>query len=301
MPWLWTDIEAQRNNRSNIPWKRRAVIECDRCKAIRRRYVWNKPLSELGVFCSRKCSALGRWDATLGAASLRDPRACKRCGVVKEAADFYGSSKGDRLRSWCKDCCDRAGYANTKAVQRERQMHGLCVRCGLAQAAARRALCKPCLATRNEKELARQAQRIAAGRCTTCNEVNTIAGKVCVTCWFKRAANDTIDDQSRWPDLQALWARQDGRCALTGVLLVPGAFRVALDHITPQARGGTHEIENLRWVTNAANKAKNALSDPEFLELCRRVVATLGKKQLRRTQGCPSTPSLFATEGRPAS
>lgn len=61
-------------------------------------------------------------------------------------------------------------------------------------------------------------------------------------------------------------------------------------------RGGTHEIENLRWVTNAANKAKNALSDTEFLELCRRVVATLGAKTPRRTAECPTTLTLTGLE-----
>lgn len=56
----------------------------------------------------------------------------------------------------------------------------------------------------------------------------------------------------------------------------PGYKRVSLDHRVPRARGGDDTIENLRWVSFAANRAKSALTDEEFLEMCRRVVATLG-------------------------
>lgn len=81
-------------------------------------------------------------------------------------------------------------------------------------------------------------------------------------------------------DLRALWDAQDGRCGLTGRELVPEAGDAngladdgpQLDHIVPIARGGTHDLSNLRWVCAAANRAKRDLLDDEFFALCRSVV-----------------------------
>lgn len=74
-------------------------------------------------------------------------------------------------------------------------------------------------------------------------------------------------------ELSALWASQDGRCALTGQPLDSTA---ELDHIIPRSRGGEDTLENARWLTRVANQAKRDLLDSEFLELCRSVVAWAG-------------------------
>lgn len=62
-------------------------------------------------------------------------------------------------------------------------------------------------------------------------------------------------------ELYALWLRQDGRCALTGVVIngVPH-----LDHRVPVAQGGTHTIDNLHWTHPAANMAKLDSTVDEF-------------------------------------
>lgn len=107
-----------------------------------------------------------------------------------------------------------------------------------------------------------------------------------MACWFRRVASDTLKDPTMAPAIEELWRRQGGKCALTGVLLEPGGRRVSLDHITPRARGGSHDISNLRWVTYEANRAKSALADAEFLELCKCVVATLGAGQPGGAHSC---------------
>ena len=65
--------------------------------------------------------------------------------------------------------------------------------------------------------------------------------------------------------LARLWRNQKGRCALTGRRLDRTAH---LDHIVPLARGGGHEVSNLRWLCHEANLAKRALSDEQFFALC---------------------------------
>jgi 5-methylcytosine-specific restriction endonuclease McrA len=72
-------------------------------------------------------------------------------------------------------------------------------------------------------------------------------------------------------ELEALLVRQGYRCALSGVLLTPQ--QAALDHRWPVAKGGTHSVDNLQWLDPVINKAKHTLTNEEFVEMCRRVVA----------------------------
>ena len=75
--------------------------------------------------------------------------------------------------------------------------------------------------------------------------------------------------------LWSLWKKQRGVCALSGVRLDRTA---ELDHKLPQARGGTHTISNLQWVTAKANRAKRDLTDDEFVALCESVVRWIGER-----------------------
>lgn len=52
-----------------------------------------------------------------------------------------------------------------------------------------------------------------------------------------------------------IWARCEGRCALTGRKLTP-ADKPEFDHIKPLADGGEHREFNLHLVAGAAHKAK---------------------------------------------
>ena len=71
-----------------------------------------------------------------------------------------------------------------------------------------------------------------------------------------------------------MWRKQKGRCALTGRRL--DRTTAHLDHIVPIAKGGSHDIGNLRWLCHEANLAKRALSDDEFIALCRDCMRWLG-------------------------
>lgn len=116
---------------------------------------------------------------------------------------------------------------------------------------------------------------VAAGTCIDCRRSAADVAQKCVTCWFRYAACRNAGGSKNGPTLEAIWHAQGGRCALTGVALVRGDG-ASVDHHVPRSRGGTHDASNLRWVTRAANVAKNNLSDDDFLALCRNVVARLG-------------------------
>jgi 5-methylcytosine-specific restriction endonuclease McrA len=63
-------------------------------------------------------------------------------------------------------------------------------------------------------------------------------------------------------ELRALYDKQSGRCALTGLPF--GNERPHLDHIVPVFSGGAHTIDNLQWTCGAANAAKNSDSVADF-------------------------------------
>lgn len=68
-------------------------------------------------------------------------------------------------------------------------------------------------------------------------------------------------------------------CALTGRPLdfnKPETYEY--DHIIPTSRGGDNTIDNLQIVCPEANRAKQNLTDEEFLDLCKEVVLNKGYK-----------------------
>lgn len=81
------------------------------------------------------------------------------------------------------------------------------------------------------------------------------------------------------PELRALWAAQDGKCALTGL---PIAGVPHLDHIVPASAGGSHTIDNLQWVSAEANMAKRDKSVAEFEEWLLAAADSLRAKRKER-------------------
>lgn len=80
-----------------------------------------------------------------------------------------------------------------------------------------------------------------------------------------------LDGEITYPGVYALLAQQDYRCALTGRRLRPED--ASLDHVIPVSRHGTHRLENAQVLHQDVNRAKGALTNPEFIALCRDVVA----------------------------
>lgn len=76
-------------------------------------------------------------------------------------------------------------------------------------------------------------------------------------------------------DLASIWKRQRGCCALTGRKMDRTA---QLDHIIPQARGGSDAPGNLQWLCPEANLAKRALTQDEFVALCDSVMRWIGER-----------------------
>jgi hypothetical protein len=70
-------------------------------------------------------------------------------------------------------------------------------------------------------------------------------------------------------ELWSLWRKQRGRCVLSGRKLQRDAH---LDHVVSIAQGGTHGLENIRWLDPQVNLARRELSDDDFATLCSEVI-----------------------------
>lgn len=71
----------------------------------------------------------------------------------------------------------------------------------------------------------------------------------------------------------------------------------ALDHIVPVRVGGQHIIENAQVLDKDVNRAKNAMTNTEFLSLCREVVGWCGSGGPPGPEHPPSLDGGVATPG----
>lgn len=76
-------------------------------------------------------------------------------------------------------------------------------------------------------------------------------------------------------EMHEILKMQDFCCALTGEPLLYDDYtdNARCDHKTPVSRGGASTGDNLQWVTAAVNAAKGKMTNEEFVEMCRKVVA----------------------------
>lgn len=83
----------------------------------------------------------------------------------------------------------------------------------------------------------------------------------------------TKDEHLTAIDLWRIAKKQKLRCALTGEKLTND--NISVDHIRPKSLNGSNKPENIRLVHKDVNLARRALTDDEFLTLCKKVVSYL--------------------------
>lgn len=72
---------------------------------------------------------------------------------------------------------------------------------------------------------------------------------------------------------------QNFRCAYTGEELTPQT--ASLDHKVPLSQGGEHTIDNLHLVRQDVNRAKGAMDDADFIQMCLDIADHHRKKRKR--------------------
>lgn len=156
-----------------------------------------------------------------------------------------------------------------------------CIReCGRMSILGRRR-CQPCLEKQRTENRRFYADRVARGQCPYCRLAAEV-GVFCLKHWFKNVGvSHGLGSNKGIAVLRELWEEQNGRCAVTGVVLIPGST-ASIDHIMPKSRGGSSEKNNLRWVLLRINQIKWDMSHEEFVEVCRTVVREQDRRDARK-------------------
>ncbi|MHB8590786.1 MAG: HNH endonuclease [Vulcanimicrobiaceae bacterium] len=179
---------------------------------------------------------------------------CTQCGADNEG-------NGSR----CPACAVKfAAYMKTRSHRHKSS--GKCSSCGKSNDRAGVIQCSDCASRQSRALKRRSAKYKSDGLCVKCGTGLIFGRFLCFDHWFASTANNALKQWDRGPELKALWERQGGRCAITGVALT--ADNVELDHVVPRSRGGTHDASNLRWVVDRFNWLKRDALDSELEDLC---------------------------------
>jgi hypothetical protein len=289
MVWLYTEIAApkgatERYAATGSCWRTTAVFNCDECGKEGRRELRRRSRTTVtdATYCNRRCAAVSRARARyepLAVVANRPSKTCSTCKKHLPRSAFQAvTDKRDGMAAHCRPC--RRANLNHNARRRYGALRvaELCIQCGAAKTLNGAGACEGCAAERGRYHRELRRSRMESGVCYSCGKGEPFAADMCRRCWFRRVATNTLSDPDAGAQIETIWERQRGRCAVTGDLLVPGHRRVSLDHIHPKAARGTNEPGNLRWVTFAVNRAKSHMLDVEFVEMCRRVVATFDSR-----------------------
>jgi 5-methylcytosine-specific restriction endonuclease McrA len=131
---------------------------------------------------------------------------------------------------------------------------------------------------RNFRKIYRTRNDAPASKCkqSRCKEKIAGATKYCLKHWCAILRNNNHGKKKAAfnVDFFDIWQSQKGKCAVTGIELIPGKT-ASLDHINPLSRGGTNSRENLQFVHIAINTMKQNLTSDEFLELLKQLLPKL--------------------------
>lgn len=108
--------------------------------------------------------------------------------------------------------------------------------------------------------------------------------------------NNRCKTQGRVTALQlySIAKKQRMICPLTGEKLTRN--NISLDHIKPVTHGGTNALDNLRFITKAANVAKHTMTDAELVKLCESILHNTNVSTNSLTHNLPL--SNFSFDGK---
>ena len=93
--------------------------------------------------------------------------------------------------------------------------------------------------------------------------------------------------------MENIWRKfldQDGKCALSGVSLIfgpPSQIRLSTASLDRIDSGKNYDISNVQWVHKQVNMMKQSLTNDEFLEWCKKIVANKDNERIQKVSPIP--------------
>ena len=220
----------------------------------------------------------------------QQPKTCYTCKRTLRLADFHRDKRrSDGRAPNCRECV-RTTFERSEHKRPSKDAMRTCPKCNIERAVSEFAKdknrsdgtaihCKPCLRAYYKVNAATIQDKHREWKANPDNQAKMVewhslhherrffyyrASNVCGT------GEQRTNQLEKAIELAQLWKRQRGVCAVTGWRL--DGKNAQLDHIKAKVTGGTHALDNLRWIHRDANYAKRDLTDEAFLRLCSAVV-----------------------------
>jgi hypothetical protein len=240
-----------------LRFKEQGLCRCGRRKPIEGRAKCQECLDAKNkLYTAHKIKGLC---VNCGKQSLEGRTRCEECVDVRRQKTISNVTNGlcfcGRQPVKGKKCCIEC--TNTrKKLHLNRKSQGLCRRCGKS---SEKIHCLKCLDDRKQISLRRKAE----GLCCSCGKRKPVNNRVqCRVCSLKATARMTCG-LSKFKELGLKLHDQSYRCVESGTRIHIGED-AALDHFIPKSKGGTNELDNLRWVHHWINSMKGTMSNADF-------------------------------------
>lgn len=111
-------------------------------------------------------------------------------------------------------------------------------------------------------------QQFQKGLCKVCKEPHLPNQKTCYKHYLSDMARKHLGSTKYWEDLDELFKKQDGKCAISGIPLQIGV-NASIDHIKPLSKHPEtkNQLTNLQWVESNINRMKLDMEFEDFINL----------------------------------
>lgn len=187
---------------------------------------------------------------------------CHDCGIKLD---------NNSTTLYCVKCADKR---NNRGISRfeKRKLENKCIRCVEQLDGDSKWHCISCLKKIEIKRKLKEQKRKENKECISCKKKETeLFSFRCEICYLKTIACANLKNTSLWVELLSLFKKQNGKCVLSGRTL-KFANNASVDHIIPLSKGGTHVIENLRWIDLTVNVMRSNMTDEELLTFCKEII-----------------------------
>lgn len=184
-------------------------------------------------------------------------KTCYKCDVTKPVTDFAKRGGSRTYRNMCRDCWN-AYYRvfNTSEEQRKKSTQKM----------------------REWRARPGNKERVESRR----QERNKLAPKAVFRAAVHNArmrAETLVTNE----DLMKLWEAQDGKCALTGIVMTWGtgwieSTSISLDRID---QGGKYEHGNVRLICHCINTFRGRMNDDDMYAMAMALIANMKRPKLR--------------------
>lgn len=194
----------------------------------------------------------------------RSPASCGQCGKVEMLTRTAILLRRKDRRDRCRECAKKAKFKPNTATCGQCGETRVLTRPGALLANRRGSLCYRC---------ALKSRNYARGKDDPKYKGTAHIPASLLCRWFHGAARREIAFQISIEEIEEIWQKQSGKCALTGIPLTHTTSDPAMASLDRIDSSGPYIAGNVQLVCAVVNRMKGCLPEAEFIRLCGIVAA----------------------------